>query len=107
MARLTLSVIFCGMALATVFMPDFLNAGPVGRNEEEDAIEGAAEVKTDSKSSLKKLVRSRRNVAYYRSLPDFWGWYKYFMQTNNQEGVSSLKRKQRLLATLIIFLRFF
>uniref|UniRef100_A0A8C2C0X6 Actinodin2 n=1 Tax=Cyprinus carpio TaxID=7962 RepID=A0A8C2C0X6_CYPCA len=56
------------------------------------SIEGAAEVKTDSKSSLKKLVRSRRNVAYYRSLPDFWGWYKYFMQTNNQEGIEDMDR---------------
>ncbi|XP_016375125.1 uncharacterized protein LOC107713965 [Sinocyclocheilus rhinocerous] len=77
MARLTLSVIFCGMAFATVFMP---------------AIEGAAEVKTDSKTSLKKLVRSRRNVAYYRSQPDFWGWYKYFMQINNQEGIEDMDR---------------
>ncbi|XP_052405383.1 uncharacterized protein LOC127951526 isoform X2 [Carassius gibelio] len=77
MARLTLSVIFCGMAFATVFMP---------------AMDGAAEVKTDNMSSLKKLVRSRRNVAYSRSLPDFWGWYKYFTQTNNQEGIEDMDR---------------
>jgi len=55
-------------------------------------IEAVSEVKTDSMSSLKKLVRNRRNVAYYRSQPDFWGWYKYFMETNNQEGVSNKRR---------------
>ncbi|XP_052466627.1 uncharacterized protein LOC128023563 [Carassius gibelio] len=94
MARLT--VMFRAMALAAVFMPDFLVAGPVGRSEEKDVIEGAAEVKTDSMSSLKKLVRSRRNVAYYRSQPDFWGWYKYFMQTNNQEGIEDMDRMYRV-----------
>uniref|UniRef100_A0A8C2ANI8 Actinodin2 n=1 Tax=Cyprinus carpio TaxID=7962 RepID=A0A8C2ANI8_CYPCA len=59
---------------------DFLSAGPVGRSEEKDG----------GVPSLKKLVRSRRNVAYYRSLPDFWGWYKYFikLQQEVEEGRS-------------------
>lgn len=41
------------------------------------------------------LVRSRRNapvfaLPQYQRLPDFWGWYKYFMQSHNQEGVSGV-----------------
>lgn len=45
-------------------------------------------------ASLTKLVRNRRNVPVFavpqfKRLPDFWGWYKYFMDTHNQEGVSA------------------
>lgn len=45
-------------------------------------------------ASLTKLVRNRRNlpvlaVPQFKRLPDFWGWYKYFMDTHNQEGVSA------------------
>lgn len=54
-------------------------------------MEAAAEEKTDSVSPLNKLTRNKRNIAYYRSQPDFWGWYKYYMESNNQEGVSYLK----------------
>ncbi|XP_051556543.1 actinodin2 [Myxocyprinus asiaticus] len=90
MARLTL--IICGIALATVFMPDFLSAGPVGNHGEEDITEAAPEEKSDSTSAMKKLVRNRRNIANYRHLPDFWGWYKYYMETNNQEGVEDMDR---------------
>uniref|UniRef100_A0A8C6WN84 Actinodin2 n=1 Tax=Neogobius melanostomus TaxID=47308 RepID=A0A8C6WN84_9GOBI len=28
----------------------------------------------------------------YKRLPDFWGWYKYFMDSDNQEGVEDLDR---------------
>lgn len=41
--------------------------------------------------AVKKLTRNKRNaVAYYKRLPEFWAWYKYYMDTHNQEGVSSL-----------------
>ncbi|KAL2097696.1 hypothetical protein ACEWY4_006903 [Coilia grayii] len=38
------------------------------------------------------LARNRRSVAYYKAMPDFWGWYKYFTETNNQEAVEDLDR---------------
>lgn len=43
--------------------------------------------------------RLRRSLNYYRALPDFWGWYKYYTETNNQEGVSA--PTDMLLATNI------
>lgn len=76
-------------ALVIVCISDFLSAGPVKRNEEVD---GASEVETDSKSHIRK----RRNIAFYRSQPDFWGWYKFFMETNNQEGIEDLDRMYRV-----------
>lgn len=50
-------------------------------------------VKAEAMTNLKKLVRNRRNVPVvavpqFKRMPDFWGWYKYFMDTHNQEGVS-------------------
>ena len=39
-------------------------------------------------ANLKKLVRNTRSLPQFKHLPDFWGWYKYFMETGNQEGVS-------------------
>uniref|UniRef100_A0A8C2WX00 Actinodin2 n=1 Tax=Cyclopterus lumpus TaxID=8103 RepID=A0A8C2WX00_CYCLU len=47
--------------------------------------------------NLQTLVRNRRNspvlaVPQFKRLPDFWGWYKYFMQSHNQEGVEDLDR---------------
>ncbi|XP_069548056.1 actinodin2 [Brachyistius frenatus] len=47
--------------------------------------------------NLKQLVRNRRNVPVwtvpqFQRLPDFWGWYKYFMDSHNQEGVEDLDR---------------
>lgn len=52
------------------------------------------DVKAEAMESLTKLVRNRRNVPVlavpqFKRLPDFWGWYKYFMDTHNQEGVSA------------------
>lgn len=50
-----------------------------------------AEEKPASLLALKKLTRSKRNaVAHYKRLPEFWAWYKYYMDTHNQEGVSNL-----------------
>uniref|UniRef100_A0A3P8TYM5 Actinodin2 n=1 Tax=Amphiprion percula TaxID=161767 RepID=A0A3P8TYM5_AMPPE len=54
-------------------------------------------MKTEAMANLKKLVRNRRNVhvlavPQYKRLPDFWGWYKYFMDSHNQEGVEDLDR---------------
>ncbi|KAK3567546.1 hypothetical protein QTP86_020047, partial [Hemibagrus guttatus] len=50
-----------------------------------------ADEKPASSLALKKLTRNKRNtVAYYRRLPEFWAWYKYYMDTHNQEGVESL-----------------
>ncbi|KAM4729147.1 actinodin2 [Anableps anableps] len=48
-------------------------------------------------ANLKKLVRNRRNVPavavpQFKHMPDFWGWYKYFMDSHNQEGVEDLDR---------------
>jgi len=45
--------------------------------------------------NLQTLVRNRRNspvfaVPQFKRMPDFWGWYKYFMQSHNQEGVSGV-----------------
>lgn len=57
-------------------------------------MEAAAEEKTNSISPLKKLSRNRRNIAYYRSQPDYWGWYRYYMDTNNQEGVSCISNSK-------------
>lgn len=52
------------------------------------------DVKAEAMASLTKLVRNRRNVQFllpqFKRLPDFWGWYKYFMDSHNQEGVSEV-----------------
>ncbi|XP_058251353.1 actinodin2 isoform X1 [Hemibagrus wyckioides] len=90
MARIKLSLLFAGIGLAVILMPDFLVAGPVGHAEKEEVAEFADE-KPASSLALKKLTRNKRNaVAYYRRLPEFWAWYKYYMDTHNQEGVESL-----------------
>ncbi|KAM9501484.1 actinodin2 isoform 2-T2 [Clarias gariepinus] len=89
MAKIKLSLLFTGTVLAIILMPDFLGAGPVG-HPEKDQVE-IAEEKPASSLALKKLTRNKRNpVAYYRRLPEFWAWYKYYMETHNQEGIESL-----------------
>ncbi|XP_055057895.1 actinodin2 [Misgurnus anguillicaudatus] len=92
MARLSFSIMICGIAFTAVLMPEFLSAGPVGHHEEKNVMEAAAEETTNSVSPLKRLSRNRRNIAYYRSQPDYWGWYRYYMDTNNQEGVEGMDR---------------
>lgn len=61
-----------------------------------------AEEKPASTLALKKLTRNKRNaVAYYKRLPDFWAWYKYYMDTHNQEGVSNLMQYINQLMVLL------
>ncbi|XP_066565053.1 actinodin1 [Amia ocellicauda] len=89
-----LSYIFAGVLLAIVLLPDFPEAGPVGQRLKGD--EGDKETvsleKAEAPGMLKKLVRSRRNISWYKQHSDFWGWYKYFTDTGNQEGVNELDR---------------
>lgn len=52
------------------------------------------DMKAEVMANLRKLVRHRRNapamtVPQFQRLPDFWSWYKYFMDSHNQEGVSA------------------
>ncbi|KAM4605235.1 actinodin2 [Polymixia lowei] len=54
-------------------------------------------VREEAMANLKKLVRNRRNapvltLPQFKRLPDFWGWYKFFMDSHNQEGVEDLDR---------------
>ncbi|MED6282284.1 hypothetical protein CHARACLAT_030498, partial [Characodon lateralis] len=75
----------------------FLGAVPVGQNKQEEAAAISDVVKAEAMANLKKLVRNRRNVPVlavpqFNRVPDFWGWYKYFMETHNQEGVEDLDR---------------
>uniref|UniRef100_A0A3B5A6N7 Uncharacterized LOC103353068 n=2 Tax=Stegastes partitus TaxID=144197 RepID=A0A3B5A6N7_9TELE len=64
------------------------------QNKQEEVSD---DVKTEAMDNLKTLVRNRRNipvwaVPQFKRLPDFWGWYKYFMDSHNQEGVEDLDR---------------
>ncbi|KAG5847307.1 hypothetical protein ANANG_G00124630 [Anguilla anguilla] len=90
--RLTFSCMVTGFLLATALLPDFLGAGPVGERLKGDVGDAAPEEKAASPSALKKLTRNRRDVSWHRRLPDFWTWYKFFMNTGNQEGVEDLDR---------------
>uniref|UniRef100_A0A3B4A397 Uncharacterized protein n=1 Tax=Periophthalmus magnuspinnatus TaxID=409849 RepID=A0A3B4A397_9GOBI len=78
----------------SVCFTELLRAVPV-KHEAEQVSE---DVKEEVLSNLKKLVRDRRHVPgvfavpQFKRLPDFWGWYKYFMDTHNQEGVEDLDR---------------
>lgn len=63
-----------------------------------------AEEKPASSLAINKLARNKRNaVAYYKRLPEFWAWYKYYMDTHNQEGVSHLK--QYLNEMIVVLLK--
>ncbi|XP_061550412.1 actinodin2 [Phycodurus eques] len=73
---------------------EFLGAVPLEQHKEEELSDDG---KADVMANLKKLVRHRRNapvmaVPQFQHLPDFWGWYKYFMDSQNQEGVEDLDR---------------
>ncbi|XP_056149767.1 actinodin2 [Lampris incognitus] len=75
-------------------LTEFLGAIPVGQQKEEEV---SSDVKADAMANLKTLVRNRRNLPilplpHLKRLPDFWGWYKHFMDTHNQEGVEDLDR---------------
>ncbi|XP_024130253.1 actinodin2 isoform X1 [Oryzias melastigma] len=87
-------LIHTGLLLAVVLLPEFLGAVPVQQKQDEAASA------SESTAVLKQLIRSRRNVPVvpvvpvpqFQRVPDFWGWYKYFMDTHNQEGVEDLDR---------------
>ncbi|KAM9323114.1 actinodin2 [Pholidichthys leucotaenia] len=92
--RPSLFQMYTGFLVAVVLLPDFLGAVPV-KQEEVAAV--SDDVKAEAMANLKKLVRNRRNVPVvavpqFKRMPDFWGWYKYFMDTHNQEGVEDLDR---------------
>ncbi|XP_077471610.1 actinodin2 [Stigmatopora argus] len=93
------SLIHAGFLLVFVFLPDFLGAAPLEPQKQEDVEVGAVagDVKAEVVSNLKELVRRRRNapvvaVPQFQHRPDFWGWYKYFVESHNQEGVEDLDR---------------
>uniref|UniRef100_UPI0037E92B28 actinodin2 n=1 Tax=Semicossyphus pulcher TaxID=241346 RepID=UPI0037E92B28 len=72
---------------------EFLGAVPVEQHKEEEVVAES----DDAMASLTKLVRNRRNlpvlaVPQFKRLPDFWGWYKHFMDSHNQEGLEDLDR---------------
>ncbi|XP_042284151.1 actinodin2 [Thunnus maccoyii] len=95
--RPSFSLIHTGLLLAVVLLPEFLGAVPVEQHKEEEVPAVSDDVKADAMANLKKLVRNRRNVPVlavpqFKRLPDFWGWYKYFMDSHNQEGVEDLDR---------------
>ncbi|XP_074545221.1 actinodin2 isoform X2 [Halichoeres trimaculatus] len=90
-------LIHTGFLLAIVLLPEFLRAVPVEQLKEEEAPAESEDVKTEAMESLTKLVRNRRNVPVlavpqFKRVPDFWGWYKYFMDSHNQEGLEDLDR---------------
>ncbi|XP_041804940.1 actinodin2 [Chelmon rostratus] len=77
-------------------LTEFLGAVPVEQHKEEvPAV--SDDVKAEAMESLTGLVRNRRNVPVlavpqFKRMPDFWGWYKYFMDSHNQEGIEDLDR---------------
>ncbi|XP_075954257.1 actinodin2 [Anarhichas minor] len=92
--RPSLFLIHTGFLLAIVLLPEFLGAVPVEQHRQEEV---PAVSDDDNMENLNTLVRNRRNVPVlavpqFKRLPDFWGWYKYFMQSQNQEGVEDLDR---------------
>ncbi|XP_061587175.1 actinodin2 [Cololabis saira] len=95
--RPSLSLIQTAFLLAVVLLPDFLGAVPVEQHRQEEVAAVSEDVKAEAMANLKKLVRNRRNVPVlalpkFKRVPDFWGWYKYFMDSHNQEGVEDLDR---------------
>lgn len=54
----------------------------------------------------RRLIRNRRNISWYNQHSDFWGWYKYFTDSSNQEAVSKhyyLWIFQKLYTTFSIY----
>ncbi|XP_047446393.1 actinodin2 [Mugil cephalus] len=95
--RPSLFLIHSGVVIAIVLLSDFLGAVPVEQHKQEEVTAVSDDVKTEAMANLKNLVRNKRNAAVlavpqFKRLPDFWGWYKYFMDSHNQEGVEDLDR---------------
>ncbi|KAM9790543.1 actinodin2 isoform 1-T1 [Syngnathus typhle] len=91
------SLIHVGFLLAIVFLPEFLGAVPLEQRKEDEVGVVSDDVKAEVVANLRTLARRRRNapvmaVPQFRHSPDFWGWYKYFMDSHNQEGVEDLDR---------------
>ncbi|CAL1580368.1 unnamed protein product [Knipowitschia caucasica] len=86
------------LLLGLVALPELLRAVPVNQHEDHQAPAVSEDVKEEVMSNLRRLSRDRRHapamlaVPQYKRLPDFWGWYKYFMDSHNQEGVEDLDR---------------
>ncbi|XP_060950242.1 actinodin1 [Limanda limanda] len=68
--------VFVTAALAVVLLPE-------GESLEERATAAA---------SQRSLVRSRRNISWYKQHSDFWNWYKFFTDNGNQEAVHEMDR---------------
>ncbi|XP_077380674.1 actinodin2 [Festucalex cinctus] len=91
------SLIYTGFLLAIVFLPEFLGALPLERGKEEEVGAASDDLKAEVTAHLRKLARHRRNapvmaVPHFQHVPDFWAWYKHFMDSQNQEGVEDLDR---------------
>ncbi|KAI4810199.1 hypothetical protein KUCAC02_019040, partial [Chaenocephalus aceratus] len=93
---------FAGFLLAIVLLPEFLGAVPVEQRREEEVTAVSNDVKAEAMENLRTLVRNRRNIVpvmapmgqlpHFKRMPDFWGWYKLFMNSHNQEGIEDLDR---------------
>ncbi|CAB1457960.1 unnamed protein product [Pleuronectes platessa] len=83
--------VFVTAALAVVLLPAFLSAGPIGLKAKGDEGEGIEERATAA-ASQRSLVRSRRNISWYKQHSDFWNWYKFFTDNGNQEAVHEMDR---------------
>ncbi|XP_030630446.1 actinodin2 [Chanos chanos] len=82
----------CVLTFLLMSLADLLRAGPIMQPEKEDVAETVTEEKTEVEAPK---IRNRRNIAYYRRIPDFWAYYKYFLDTHNQEGVEAMDRIYR------------
>ncbi|XP_077412453.1 actinodin2 [Vanacampus margaritifer] len=91
------SLIYAGFLLAIVLLPEFLGAVPLKQGKEEEVGAVSDDLKAEFAANLRKLARHRRNapvmaVPQFQRVPDFWAWYKHFMDSHNQEGVEDLDR---------------
>ncbi|XP_048845919.1 uncharacterized protein LOC125717029 isoform X1 [Brienomyrus brachyistius] len=92
MAKSRLTVI-TGVLLATSLLPETLWAGPVGKHlRDGDAGDAASEAQASRTAVSGNPLRSRRSA----NSPDFWTWYKFFMDTGNQQGVQDFDRLYQL-----------
>ncbi|XP_051944002.1 actinodin2 [Hippocampus zosterae] len=86
-----------GFLLAMMFLPELLGAVPLEQRKEDQVAGVPDDTKAEVTANLRKSLRHRRNapvmtVPRFQRLPDFWTWYKYFMDSHNQEGVEDLDR---------------
>ncbi|KAJ8011185.1 hypothetical protein DPEC_G00055550 [Dallia pectoralis] len=59
-------------------------------------VSGGVPLDQETASAVSSDVRSKRSLSYsipvFGQVPDFWGWYKHFMDSGNQEGIEDLDR---------------